>query len=105
MLAEIPASLLVTPAQLYRQHKAIILMLLAQLCSSLLGASAKLLQTTGELAAEQVLVAGMGIMTVLSWGYMGMRHVPDAPLGARKLWGLLLARGVAGTMGSKSLLS
>jgi hypothetical protein len=103
MLAEIPHSLLVSPRAMYQAHKSVILMVLAQLCSSLLGATAKLLETAGGLAAEQVLFAGMGIMMVLSWVYMGVRRVPEAPLGKRKVWGLLVLRGVAGFVGSKFL--
>ena len=74
-------------------------MLLASFLTTLVATNAKILQQDG-LSAEQVLLGGMGIKLILVIIYITAYQVPDAPYGPRQFRGLLLLRGVAGTVGS-----
>ncbi|PYI09965.1 hypothetical protein BO78DRAFT_415134 [Aspergillus sclerotiicarbonarius CBS 121057] len=84
----------------WQRHSSVILMAVAQLISSLIAVTAKLLQTSdyeGPLDTRQVLLTMMGVTTVLSWGWMFLTGVPS--FGAKNTWLLLNVRGISGVFG------
>jgi drug/metabolite transporter (DMT)-like permease len=86
---------------IYQANKSIALMLLAQLFSSLMAVSSKLLQTRSchPLSTAQVLLSMMTLTSALCWLHMLVTRVPHAPLGPSALWPLLHLRGIAGVFG------
>jgi hypothetical protein len=74
----------------------VILVAVAQLFGALMNLAARLLELEAEMHPLQILFARMSITTVLSILYMWWNKVPDFPLGARGIRGVLVIRGVSG---------
>ncbi|KAH8804922.1 hypothetical protein F5884DRAFT_884750 [Xylogone sp. PMI_703] len=89
--------------ELWRSSKSIVLMVLAQLISSLMAVTSKLLQATSKEHeppdTSQILITMMGITFLLSWIFMMWAKVESYPLGPRDLWPLLTIRSIAGVFG------
>ncbi|KAK4122849.1 hypothetical protein N657DRAFT_575077 [Parathielavia appendiculata] len=61
--------------------------------------AARLLELEGEMHPLQILFARMSMTTILSLLYMWRNKVPDFPLGAKGIRGVLVIRGVSGFFG------
>ena len=82
----------------WKRNRGVVLVAGAQLFGSLMNLTARLLELEG-MHPFQILFARMLISAVIASGYMYKARVPDFPLGAREVRGLLIARGVTGFFG------
>lgn len=101
------------------KNKGILLVLISQFFGSLMNVATKLLETSDEndigmdpfqvslqkrctvntLTQKKILLVRMSITTILCLIYMWWAQVPQAPIGSKEIRLLLVARGMAGTVG------
>jgi hypothetical protein len=89
----------------WNRNRGVILVAVAQLFGALMNLAARLLELEAEMHPLQILFARMSITTVLSLLYMWWNKVPDFPLGARGIRGVLVIRGVSGFVSGDFILS
>lgn len=80
----------------WSRNRGVILVAVAQLFGALMNLAARLLEIEGGMHPLQILFARMSMTTVLSCLYMWRNKVPDFPLGAKGIRGVLVVRGVSG---------
>lgn len=86
------------------KNKGLALVVISQFFGVLMNGTTRLLEVEGHgLDPFQILFARMGGTFILSSLYQCWAKVPDAPFGPRKVWPLLLARGVCGFFGVMGL--
>jgi hypothetical protein len=74
----------------------VVLVAVAQLFGALMNLAARLLELEAGMHPLQILFVRMSMTTVLSCLYMWWNKVPDFPLGAKGIRGVLVVRGVSG---------
>ncbi|KAL1794511.1 hypothetical protein ACET3X_007932 [Alternaria dauci] len=91
-----------------QNNAGVVLMLLAQVCSTIMATLGRVLQTGGSsgsdtrsIGTSEILIVMMLIITVLSWTYIlvSPEVFPDGVFGPAKLRPLLVIRGIAGFFG------
>jgi hypothetical protein len=80
----------------WERNRGVVLVAVAQLFGALMNLAARLLELEGGMHPLQILFARMSMTTVLSCLYMWRNKVPDFPLGAKGIRGVLVVRGVSG---------
>jgi hypothetical protein len=88
----------------WERNRGVVLVAVAQLFGALMNLAARLLELEGGMHPLQILFARMSMTTVLSCLYMWRNKVPDFPLGAKGIRGVLVVRGVSGFVSVASCL-
>jgi drug/metabolite transporter (DMT)-like permease len=80
----------------WERNRGVVLVAVAQLFGALMNLAARLLELEAGMHPLQILFVRMSMTTVLSCLYMWWNKVPDFPLGAKGIRGVLVVRGVSG---------
>ncbi|KAH8175705.1 eamA-like transporter family protein [Sarocladium implicatum] len=84
----------------WQRNKPAILVAVAQMFAALMNMSARLLEIEGDgMHPFQVLLIRQAATTFVCMVYMWWSKTPDAPMGKRELWPLLILRGFSGFFG------
>ena len=84
----------------WQRNKPAILVAIAQMFAALMNMSARLLEIEGDgMHPFQVLLIRQAATTSVCLAYMWWSKTPDAPMGKRALWPLLVLRGFSGFFG------
>ena len=82
--------------QFWDRNRGVILVAVSQLFGALMNLAAKLLELESDMHPLHILFVRMSMTTIFSCLYMWRNKVPDFPLGARGIRGVLVVRGISG---------
>ncbi|KAL2144347.1 hypothetical protein VTI28DRAFT_9255 [Corynascus sepedonium] len=85
--------------QFWDRNRGVILVAVSQLFGALMNLAAKLLELESDMHPLHILFVRMSMTTIFSCLYMWRNKVPDFPLGARGIRGVLVVRGISGFFG------
>ncbi|AEO61393.1 hypothetical protein MYCTH_2311505 [Thermothelomyces thermophilus ATCC 42464] len=83
----------------WNRNRGVILVAVSQLFGALMNLAARLLELESDMHPLHILFVRMSMTTVFSCLYMWWNQVPDFPLGARGIRGVLVVRGISGFFG------